>query len=496
MTTAKDLINFAQETLREKQFVAAIQREPYMHVHTPNGIKAQKTIGGVATLLNGILRKTGGLMVATAAGDADLEVTDTYGRVKMPPHEESYTLKRVKLTKKELDRFYYGFANQTLWPLCHGVFVKPIFRSSWWRSYVNINRRFAKAILDEIKGRDAFVWINDYHFALVPKMLREKRPNLAIGLFWHIPWPTAEIFRICPWRRDILEGMLGADFIGFHRHYHVENLIDCLREEIGVVVESEPRSVLYQKHLTKITHLPSGIDTDEIDHKLQNTNGGRSILEEDLGLTIDSKYLLLGVDRIDYTKGLLERLRIIDRFLEKYPHFQKQVTYLSIGVPSRLPIPAYKAYSSKVQKLATRINNTYQKNGWQPIHFHVVENGVERDRLFHYYRLADVGLVTPLDDGMNLVAKEFVISAKPDKSMLVLSRFAGAAKDLYSSILINPYDTEGSADALHYALTMPTPDKIQRNAEMRRVLEENNIYRWGIEFIRNTTTENLTHKYL
>lgn len=495
MTTVDDLVTFARTTLDKKRFVLAIQREPYMHVHTPEGIKVEKTIGGVGVLLDGILRKTGGFMVAMASGDADAEVVNGDGRIKMPPGEESYTLRRVFLSKKEQDQFYYGFSNQTLWPLCHAVFAKPIFRDSWWKTYVRINQRFADAILKEIKDEDAFIWVNDYHLALVPKMLREKRPSLSIGIFWHIPWPTLEIFRICPWRHDILEGMLGADFIGFHRHYHVENFIDCLREEIGVIVESEPRSVLYKKHLTKISHLPSGIDTEEIELKVKTCVGeGHSLIEEDLGIKINSPKLILGVDRVDYTKGLIERLRILDRLYEKYPQYLRQVTYVSIGVPSRLPIPAYKTYNRKIQKLVERINAKYKQGDWQPIHF--VNRGVDRDRLFCYYRAADIGLVTPLDDGMNLVAKEYAISAKPDKGILVLSRFAGAAKDLYSAMHINPYDTEHSADMLHYSLIMSPEEKRDRNADMRRVIEENNIYRWGIEFIRNTNTENLTSKYL
>ncbi|MEK7557016.1 MAG: trehalose-6-phosphate synthase, partial [Patescibacteria group bacterium] len=237
MTTAQDLISFAHEALQERQFIAAIQREPYTHNPTPEGVRAERSIGGVTVLLDSILRKTGGLMVAVAAGEADKEVLNAEGKVAVPPGEESYQLKRIFLTKKEQDQFYYGFSNQTLWPLCHGVFVKPLFRSSWWRTYAKVNHRFAKSILQEIKGKDAFVWINDYHLALLPKMLREMDANISIGIFWHIPWPTVEIFRICPWRREILEGLLGADLVGFHRYYHVDNFIDSLREEIGVVVE-------------------------------------------------------------------------------------------------------------------------------------------------------------------------------------------------------------------------------------------------------------------
>jgi trehalose-6-phosphate synthase len=496
MTTAQDLTKFAKEALNGRQFVAAIQREPYLHVHTPEGIKAQKSIGGAsAVLLDTIFRATGGTLVAWAAGDADQEVVDSQNRVKIPPGEEKYTLKRLFLTKKEMDKWYYGMANQTLWPLSHTVFVKPTFRESWWRSYVKINWRYTQAILEEVKDENAFVWVHDYHLALVPKMLREQRPKLSIGIFWHIPWPTAEMFRICPWRHEILEGLLGADLVGFHRHYHVENFIDCLREEIGVIVESEPRSVLYKKRLTKIMHLPAGIDAEEIDDKLRGQPQISSDkMAEELGLNLHSPYLILGVDRFDYTKGFVERLRILDRFFEKYPQYQHRVTHVAIAVPSRISIPAYKAYNSKVHKLIDRINTKYQKNGWKPIH--LIEQGIDRDRLFNYYRAADVGLVTPLDDGMNLVAKEFAIGCQPDKGMLVLSRFTGASKDLYASLLINPYDTEGAADAVHEALIMKPEEKLRRNMEMRRVLEENNIYKWGIDFIKNATTENLTHQYL
>lgn len=496
MTTAKDLTRFAQEALSGRQFVAAIQREPYLHIQTPHGIQAKKSIGGAsAVLLDTIFRATGGTVVALAAGDADDKVIDSNNRVKIPPGEEKYTLKRLFLSKKDLDQWYYGMANQTLWPLSHTVFVKPIFRESWWRSYVEINWRYTQAILEEIKDENAFVWVHDYHLALVPKMLREQRPKLSIGIFWHIPWPTAEMFRICPWRHDILEGLLGADLVGFHRHYHVENFIDCLREEIGVIVESEPRSVLYKKRLTKIMHLPAGIDVEEIDQKLtaQPQRSATSIVEE-LGVKLHSPYLILGVDRFDYTKGFVERLRILDRFFEKYPQYQHRVTHVAIAVPSRITIPAYKAYNSKVHKLVDRINAKYQKNGWKPIH--LIEQGIERDRLFDYYRAADICFVTPLDDGMNLVAKEFVAATQPDKGMLVLSRFTGAAKDLHLAIHTNPYDTDGSADALNYALNMSPQDKRQRNEEMRHVMQENNIYRWGIEFIKQTTSENLTQLYL
>ncbi|MFA5995313.1 MAG: trehalose-6-phosphate synthase [Patescibacteria group bacterium] len=494
MTTDKDLIDFATKALAGKKFVSVIQRQPFSHIKTNSTIKLEKSVGGVTVLLDSILKKIGGLMVAVGSGDADAEVLDKDGHIKMPPGEDKYSLKRIFLTKKELDRFYYGFANQTLWPLCHCVFVKPIFRTSWWKTYVNINKRFAQIILDEIKDDNAFIWINDYHFALLPKMLRKKRPKLNIGIFWHIPWPTSEIFRICPWRKEILEGLLGANFVGFHRRYHVENFMDCLRQELGIQIDKSSSTVYYQQHQTKLLNIPTGIDIDEIDHKLQQQkNLDRSFIKKRLGYDINSTYLVVGVDRIDYTKGLIERFRILDRFFDKYPHMQAQVSYLSIAVKSRLNIPAVKAYNAKLYKLIDRINSTYQTKQWKPIYF--FDSAIDRDELFSLYHLADVGLVTPLDDGMNLVAKEYAIGAKPNKGVLVLSQFAGAAKDLTTALLINPYDVEKSVDALYEALLMNSEEKLQRNLAMRRVLEEHNIYRWGMEFIKNTLYKDNLSKY-
>ena len=424
-------------------------------------------------------------MVSIAGGDADHLVVDDHGRINVPPRNPSYTLKRLFLKKKELDGFYYGFANQTLWPLCHAVFVKPLFVPSWWEQYTNVNQKFAKAIIEEIGSKEAVVWINDYHLALLPKLLREHNHKLSIGVFWHIPWPTHEIFRICPWRKQLLEGLLGADFIGFHRGYHVDNFVECVRRELGVIVESEPRTVVYKENQTKLSNLPAGIDYHEIREKLDKyKRTTKTLIKRDFGFSCD--YLVIGVDRVDYTKGLIERIEIIDRFLEKYPKYQGKLTYLSIGAPSRVHIPTYKKLNRDIIDAVERVNWKYSAASWQPIHF--VNKILPRDRILRYYQLADVCLVTSLDDGMNLVAKEFIICSKPQKSMLVLSKFTGAAKDLKSAILINPYDIEASVDSLHQALTMTSKEKLERNTQMKNVLKENNIYQWGINFIKNTLT--------
>ena len=484
--TPKDLTQFVKTALKGRKFIVAIQREAYIHTKSALGITMEKTAGGAHSLLDGILQATGGTMVALAAGDADSEMVDSNNRVMVPPEKPSYTLKRVFIKKKELEGFYYGFANQTLWPLCHAVFVKPIFHNSWWQDYVAVNQKFADAIGEELGGEeDGFIWINDYHLGLLPAMLRRTYPKLKIGVFWHIPWPTYEIYRICPWRKDMVTGLLGADFIGFHRGYHVDNFVECARRDLEIIVDTEPRSITYKEHTTKITHVPAGIDYSEIMQELGNKKTAKQIIEQDFGFTYEK--LGIGVDRIDYTKGIPERLKIIDRFFEKYPDFLGKFTYLLIGAPSRLHIPAYKAINHEISDLVEKINWKYGNGTWIPIQY--VNKILPRERIFSYYYLADICMVTSLDDGMNLVAKEYAICNESDKGMLLLSKFTGAAKDMKSAMLINPYDIEGSAIALYHALSMDPKEKEKRNKELKTVLAENNIYSWGMKFIQNTMSE-------
>lgn len=483
MSSSQSLISFIKKQLAGRQLVVALQKQPYMHIKTPKGIVARKGAGGVHILLDGVLKKVGGLMVATSTGDADHEVVDRKNRVKVPPGAEKYTLKRIFLTEKENEGFYYGFANQTLWPLCHAVFVRPIFNSDWWDQYVKVNRKFADSIVEEIGDKKALIWINDYHLALLPTLLRKKSKNLKIGAFWHIPWPTYEILRICPWRREIMAGLLGSDFIGFHRGYHVENFIASARRELGVIFDSEPLTITYKGHTTKIMNLPAGIDYHEVHEKLDKNKKPRpNLIKRDFGF--DYKYLALGVDRVDYTKGLVVRLQAIDKLLEKHPRLRGKFVYLSLGAPSRTSIPTYKDYIRRVKDMVRQVNLKYAKGNWKPIYF--INKVVPREKIFAYYQLADVCLVTALDDGMNLVAKEFIICNNPEKGMLILSIFAGAAKDLTSAILINPYDTESVANAIYESFHISAEEKKKRNLQMKEVVRENNIYKWAIEFIKNT----------
>ncbi len=484
MTTSQDLIEFVKKTLGNRKFVVAIQSEPYQHVRDADGeIVMQKMAGGAHVLLDGVLSQTGGLMVAIARGNADKQVADEKGRIEITEGEKNYTLKRIFLKKNEFNNFYFGFANQALWPLCHGVFVKPIFSKEWWDEYVEVNQKFADAIMEELQDEDAFIWINDYHLALLPRMLHEVRPSLAIGTFWHIPWPTQELFRICPWRKEIIKGLLGSDFISFHRDYHVSNFITCTRAELQVMVDTEPTSIKYEDHDTKLVNLPAGIDYEKISNTLSKYHSAdKKIIKKDFG--VNSEILAIGVERVDYTKGIPERFQIIDRFLEKYPEYIGKFTYISIAPLSRQQIPAYKSLQREMYDLADKINWRYALEDWEPIH--IIDDTVPRDKLFAYFKVADIGMVTALDDGMNLVAKEYVISCKPDKGMLVLSKFTGAAKDLNKAVLINPYDLESSADALYEAITMSPDEKLKRNTLMKETLKENNIYKWAVKFIRNT----------
>ena len=487
MITAKNLSEFLKENLNGKKVIIALQKEPYSHIRTVKGIEVKKSAGGVHVLIDSVMKQIGGTIVAMASGNADYEVIDKDGKVKISNDGKSYDLKRIFLKKEEYDGFYYGFANQTLWPLFHVVFVKPHFDAKWWQNYIEVNRKFADAIFSEIGQDDAFIWINDYHLALLPKMLHELKPTLSIGTFWHIPWPTHEIFRICPWRKQLIEGLLGSDFISFHRDYHVDNFVNCARRELGLIVESEPTTIKRYGHETKLVNLPAGIDFDDIRKTLKKyKNITKSRIKKDFGF--EYEYLILGVERIEYTKGLVERLNILVNFLEKYPEYHGKLVYLSISPPSRQKIPAYKQYMREVLDLADGINWRFGNGSWQPVR--IVMDTFLRERLFTYYRLADVCMVTALDDGMNLVAKEYVLSCKKDKGMLVLSKFTGAAKDLRRAVLINPYDIEESTHGLFEALKMDREEKLKRNNEMIQILEENNIYQWALQFIQNTLRSN------
>ncbi|OGK63148.1 hypothetical protein A2334_00865 [Candidatus Roizmanbacteria bacterium RIFOXYB2_FULL_38_10] len=461
-------------------------RAPYIHTKTQEGIKVTTNAGGVHTLLDLVAQASNAIYVAYGSGNADKTVVDSHNMIPVPPKIKSYILKRVFLSKKELENYYYGFSNQTLWPLSHAVFVKPEFHTSWWESYQEVNRKFADSILEEIGNKKAFVWVNDYHMALVPKMLKDSGKDIRVGMFWHIPWATYEIFRVNPWGKEILIGMLGSDFIGFHRGYQVQNFIQSVQRMVEAKIDFDQSQITYKNHITKVEPLPAGIDYQEIiDIKKNAKLNLKKHLNREMGTKIE--YLAVGVDRLDYTKGLLERFHMINRFLEKYPQFQEKFIYYGIMPYSRTHIPVYRTYSKAVIDLCEKINWRYSHNYWTPIHLN--NEGMSRDKVITYYKNADMCLITPLDDGLNLVAKECVLSYEEEVGMIVLSKFAGAADDLRHSLLINPYNIEQGADAIYQALTMPAKEKKERNMKMRNDLKSKNIYSWAIKFIEKTLYE-------
>ena len=479
----ESLEKFINKNLKDRVFFIVTNREPYAHIHTLDGIELTKPSGGVHTLLNIVAKASHGYYVAFGHGSADKEVVDKDDIVKMPPREKLYSLKRVFLSKKELENYYYGFANQMLWPLSHAVFVKPEFNPAWWEGYQKVNQKFAQAILNVLGDRKGFIWVNDYHFSLLPKLLRESGKDLKIGTFWHIPWPTYEIFRVNPWAKEILAGLLGGDFLAFHQGYQVENFLHCIQREIPAKIEFDLSRVTFNDHETRVEALSAGLDYDEIlEIRNKPRQSRETFMKNELGFKVE--YMAIGVDRMDYTKGLIERLKMVDRFLEKYPQFIEKFVYFGISPFTRLHIPAYRSYSKVIVDLAEKINWKYYRNNWTPIV--IKTDSLARDKIIAYYKFANTCLVTALDDGLNLVAKEFVLSCKADKGMLVLSKFTGAAKDLRQAILINPYNIEEGADAIYKALTMTAQEKKQRNQKMREELKRRNIYSWAIEFINKT----------
>lgn len=472
------LVETIRAQFKDRQLVIVSNREPFLHYYDGSKVKVKRSVGGVSIPFDSILRATHGLWVAYGGSEADKAVVDDNDEIKMPPGQKSYTLKRVWMNQKELDGYYRGFANGALWPLCHVAFVPPVFAESDWKDYKRINRRFATKILEAIGNRQAIVWIQDYHFALLAKYLRRARPDLLIGQFWHIPWPTHEVFRICPWSREILQGLLANDVLGFHRNYHISNFLRTVARELETNIDYDGRRVHHDGQTTQIVARPISVDALDIEERLTRSVGRKSsVLKR---LKIKTEYLAVGVDRVDYTKGIPQRLQAIDRFLTEHPSFRGRFTYVGVATPSRGDVHGYDEVMSEIKTLAEDINARHRTKTWQPLH--MLYEFVERDDVVMLLRDADVCLVTSLDDGMNLVAKEFVIANS--RGSLVLSKFTGAAKDLQEALLVNPYDIGQVANAIHQGLMLKPSERKERLARMRERVRTNNLFRWTGKFLQ------------
>ncbi|MBL9118984.1 MAG: trehalose-6-phosphate synthase [Phycisphaerae bacterium] len=481
----------AIDALAGMPLVVVSNREPYMHVMQQGRPKLVRPASGLVTGLDPVLRACGGLWVAHGAGDADRRTADSNGCIPVPPDDPRYTLRRVWITKDEEQGYYYGFSNEGLWPLCHLTHERPVFRSGDWDHYMRANRRFADAALEEIGSERAVVMVQDYQLALVPGMIKSARPDLRVGLFWHIPWPNAEAFRICPYRVEILKGMLGADLIGFHLQQHCNNFLESVDRMIEAKLDWDRFSAEVQGHAALVRPFPISVQGWAERGVVTGEVLAKQIAELRAQHQLEDVIVAVGVDRIDYTKGISERFRAISRLFEKHPELRGKFTFVQLGAPSRTHIPRYRDLVMELEKLADEVNWAHRlegsASGWRPIQFLVAHH--EGPAVYAFMKMAEICVVSSLHDGMNLVAKEFVAAkadAEPDGAsdgVLVLSEFAGAARDLPEAIIINPYDTEEFADAIWQAITMDGKERRARMTRMRLRVEENNIYRWAADFL-------------
>lgn len=470
--------------LGDRPFFVVSNREPYTHVYRGKAVEVTVPASGLVTAFEPILRTCQGTWLAHGSGDADRENVDGRDCLRVPPDEPKYTLKRVWLTKEEEEGYYFGFANEGLWPLCHIAHTRPTFRARDWEHYQAVNRKFAQALVEEMEGaEEPVVLVQDYHFALLPRLVKEKLPNARVAIFWHIPWPNPEAFSICPWQAELLDGLLGADLVGFHVQSHCNNFLETVNRTLESRVDWERFSVERGGHLSQVRPFPISVAIEDTAEKTGSPPPSpyvdRAALLKEHG--VEATFMGIGVDRVDYTKGILERFRGLERFMEKYPAYQGRFTFVQIGAPSRTHIKRYHDLQGEVESEADRINWRFQTARWRPVvYLHRHHNHQEIQR---YYRAADLCLVTSLHDGMNLVAKEYVAARNDNQGVLVLSRFAGASGELRDAVLVNPYDTEQLAEALFYSLQMDPEERSARMQRMRKVVKEFNIYRWAAELI-------------
>jgi len=479
--TAERLRVFVQSRLEGSRLFAVSNREPYEHFHRTTGIECSVPASGLVTAMEPVLRACDGTWIAQATGDADRETVDEYDRVRVPPDHPHYSLRRVWLTPEEEQGFYFGFANEGLWPLCHIAHTRPTFRVEDWEHYQTVNRKFAEALLEEMQHeKNPLVLVQDYHFALLPRLIKDARPDARVAIFWHIPWPNPEAFGICPWQSELLDGLLGADLIAFHLQAHCNNFLDTVDRALESRIEREHFAVNRSGHSTLVRPFPISVagHTEERP-SLELPHLERVRLLEKLG--VRASFLGVGVDRVDYTKGIPERFRAIERFLEKYPAYRREFAFVQIGSPSRTHIRRYQDLMEEVLQEAERINHRFQTSDWKPIVF--LNRQHSHQEILPYYRTADFCLVTSLHDGMNLVAKEFVASREDLHGVLILSRFAGASHELSDALIVNPYDTEQMADSIRQALEMRPEERRMRMQRMRSTVREHNVYRWAGKLI-------------
>jgi len=478
--TEQRLKVFVKDVLKGRTIFMVSNREPYIHTKNGRDINYYVPASGMVTAIEPIMQACGGMWIAQGSGNADRLTVDKDDKLKVPPDEPKYTLKRVWLTEKEEAGYYYGFSNEGLWPLCHIAYTRPTFKKEDWEEYKKVNGKFAQNILSEIKNIERpIVLIQDFQLALVPRMIKNSRPDASVGIFWHIPWPNSESFSVCPWKKEIIDGILGADLIGFQTQLHCNNFIETVSREIESLLDFEQLTITRQSHTSYIKAFPISIAFPNPSKNKDTNFDSKELLKS---LNVKTKYIGVGVDRLDYTKGILERLKAIEIFLKKNPTYISNFTFLQIAAPSRSKIKQYQKFSEDVDKEVERINNLFRKNGWKPIL--LFKRHHSREEIDQFYKVANICLVTSLHDGMNLVAKEFVAARSDNKGVLILSQFTGASRELKDALIVNPYNGEQTAEAIKLALELSPSEQTKKMKRMREVVKNYNIYRWSAELLK------------
>jgi trehalose 6-phosphate synthase len=473
--TPEKLRSLLHDELAGDEVLVVSNREPYIHEQSEAGIVVRRPASGLVTAVEPVMRACSGTWIAHGSGSADRMTVDVHDHIQVPPKQPEYTLRRVWLTHEEELGYYYGFSNEGLWPLCHMAHVRPLFRSSDWENYLTVNQRFAEVVISEARTDDPVVLVQDYHFALLPRMIREQLPKATIIMFWHIPWPNPESFGICPWREELLQGLLGNTLLGFHTPFHCKNFLETVDRYLETRIEYEASTITHGGDLTQVEPYPISIAWPDKNDAIDWVQCRREFRKE-LDLP-DLHILALGVDRLDYTKGIVERFQALDRLLEMHPEFIGKFSLLQIAAPSRSSLDEYQNLEVRVRQLAMDINRRYQNSIAPVILLHVKH--YDGEHLTRCYRSSDVCLVTSLHDGMNLVAKEFIAARDDELGVLILSQFTGAARELHEALIINPYHIEQGAEALYRAITMPDIEQRERMRSMRQRVREFNVYRWA-----------------
>ena len=478
--TAERLAANIRERFGSSRIFVLSNREPYMHVLQGKETVCMVPPSGLVTAIEPVLRACDGVWVAHGSGSEDALNVDKFDRLRVPPDDPRYTLRRVWLSKEEEAGYYDGFANEGLWPLCHIAHTRPIFRASDWEWYQCVNEKFVAALLDEMEGNaDPIVFVQDYHFALVPRLIKAARPDARVAIFWHIPWPNAEAFGICPWQARLLDGLLGADLIGFHIPLHCNNFLSTVDRVLEARTDREHMTARRDGHTSAVRPYPISVALDGSKPERKTPDPSRDELLKEFGLRCET--LIVGVDRMDYTKGIVERLMAVEKLIEEHPYYLERLTMVQIAAPSRSRIPSYIELNRKVKETVERINQRYQTAQWKPIL--LIERQCSHAVVDLWYRAAAVCLVTSLHDGMNLVAKEYVAAHDDEDGVLVLSKFTGAATELLDALIVNPYDIEGVAEAIHQALEMNLDERRKRMHRMRHHVMDHNIYRWAASIL-------------